>query len=113
MKEQRRFNVILKIMAVIISLSIVIGCASTESVQAATKKSSGSTYYVTLLNHQNGGRSANGRYWMPGTKAVRYDKNSITFFVFVWGWFWFWRALYFLSLWLTRFFASGVTYFLE
>ena len=37
MKEQRRFNVILKIMAVIISLSIVIGCASTESVQAATK----------------------------------------------------------------------------
>ena len=80
MKEQRRFNVILKIMAVIISLSIVIGCASTESVQAATKKSSGSTYYVILLNHQNGGRSANGRYWMPGTKAVRYDKNSITFY---------------------------------
>ena len=77
MKEQRRFNVILKIMAVIISLSIVIGCASTESVQAATKKSSGSTYYVTLLNHQNGGRSANGRYWMPGTLHLPLIQNPL------------------------------------
>lgn len=80
MKEQKRVNTILKIIAVVISLSIVMGCMSTESVQAATKKTSGMIYYATLLNHQKGGRSANGKYWMPGTKAVKYTKNSITFY---------------------------------
>ena len=56
MKKQKGFNIVLKIMAVILSLGIVIGCMNTEPVQAA-KKSSGTTYYATLLNHKRGGRS--------------------------------------------------------
>ena len=57
MKKQKGFNIVLKIMAVILSIGIVIGCMNTESVQAAAKKSSGTTYYATLLNHKRGGRS--------------------------------------------------------
>ena len=35
MKKQKGFNIVLKIMAVILSLGIVIGCMNTEPVQAA------------------------------------------------------------------------------
>ena len=52
MKKQKGFNIVLKIMAVILSLGIVIGCMNTEPVQAA-KKSSGTTYYATLLNDKS------------------------------------------------------------
>ena len=79
MKKQKGFNIVLKIMAVILSLGIVIGCMNTEPVQAA-KKSSGTTYYATLLNHKRGGRSGNSKYWLPGTTKVTYNKNSITFY---------------------------------
>lgn len=79
MKKQKGFNIVLKIMAVILSLGIVIGCMNTEPVQAA-KKSSGTTYYATLLNHKRGGRSGNGKYWLPGTTKVTYNKNSVTFY---------------------------------
>ena len=79
MKKQKGFNIVLKIMAVILSLGIVIGCMNTEPVQAA-KKSSGTTYYATLLNHKRGGRSGNSKYWLPGTTKVTYNKNSVTFY---------------------------------
>ena len=69
MKKQKGFNIVLKIMAVILSLGIVIGCMNTEPVQAA-KKSSGTTYYATLLNHKRGGRSGNSKYWLPGTTKI-------------------------------------------
>ena len=39
MKKQKGFNIVLKIMAVILSLGIVIGCMNTESVQAAVQVS--------------------------------------------------------------------------
>ena len=39
MKKQKGFNIVLKIMAVILSLGIVIGCMNTEPVQAAKKSS--------------------------------------------------------------------------
>ena len=34
-------------------------------------------YYMTILDHQEGGQS--GEYWMPGTTGVSYDSDSITF----------------------------------
>ena len=78
MKKQKGFNIVLKIMAVILSLGIVIGCMNTEPVQAA-KKSSGTTYYATLLNHKRGGRSGNSKYWLPGTTKVTYNKIPLRF----------------------------------
>lgn len=61
------------------------GQNSTETqTEAASSESSneetGETlYYVTMLNNKEGGLSENGQFYMPGTVAVDYDGDTITF----------------------------------
>lgn len=65
--------------------------SETASVQVTptsvpTQESSGqqgaTEYYATMLNHQTGGLSENGQYWMPGATQVEYnaDADTITFY---------------------------------
>ena len=51
------------------------GSEASESAQNADQGEE--LFYMTALDHQEGGQS--GEYWMPGTTAVDYDSESITF----------------------------------
>ena len=58
----------------------------TESTPSPTQEAAGQQgakeYYATMLNHQTGGLSENGQYWMPGATQVEYnaDADTITFY---------------------------------
>ena len=60
--------------------------AQTASTPAPTQEAAGqqgaTEYYATMLNHQTGGLSENGQYWMPGATQVEYnaDADTITFY---------------------------------